>query len=63
VKDNQEKDKIETKPDKNEKRGRARRCQKPVTLEKAEKEKKIQLWRCQKPVTLEKAEKEKKIQL
>nr|GEY60549.1 hypothetical protein [Tanacetum cinerariifolium] len=43
VKDNQEKDKIKTKPDKNGKHGRARRCQKPVTLEKAEKEKKIQL--------------------
>nr|GEU66647.1 hypothetical protein [Tanacetum cinerariifolium] len=38
VKDKQEKDKIETKPDKNRKRRRARQCQSPVTDEKAEKE-------------------------
>nr|GEY65849.1 hypothetical protein [Tanacetum cinerariifolium] len=37
VKDKQEKDKIGTKPDKNEKRRRARQCQSPVTVEKAEK--------------------------
>nr|GEV25581.1 integrase, catalytic region, zinc finger, CCHC-type, peptidase aspartic, catalytic [Tanacetum cinerariifolium] len=37
VKDKQEKDKIETKPDENGKRGKARRCQKSVTVEKAEK--------------------------
>nr|GFB93480.1 RNA-directed DNA polymerase, eukaryota [Tanacetum cinerariifolium] len=35
VKDKQEKDKIGTKPDKNEKRGKAQRCQKSVTVEKA----------------------------
>nr|GEY07286.1 retrovirus-related Pol polyprotein from transposon TNT 1-94 [Tanacetum cinerariifolium] len=43
VKDKQEKDKIETKPDKNGKRGKARQCQSPVTVKKAEKEKKIQV--------------------
>nr|GEW26995.1 hypothetical protein [Tanacetum cinerariifolium] len=42
VKDKQEKDKIRTKPDKNGKHGRARQCQSPVTVKKAEKEKKIQ---------------------
>nr|GFA11072.1 hypothetical protein [Tanacetum cinerariifolium] len=42
VKDKQEKDKIGTKPDKNGKRGKARQCQSPVTIKKAEKEKKIQ---------------------
>nr|GEY79037.1 hypothetical protein [Tanacetum cinerariifolium] len=31
VKDKQEKDKIETKPDKNEKRGKARQCRRPIT--------------------------------
>nr|GEV37537.1 integrase, catalytic region, zinc finger, CCHC-type, peptidase aspartic, catalytic [Tanacetum cinerariifolium] len=36
-KDKQEKDKIETKPDENGKRGRAHQCQSPVTVEKAEK--------------------------
>nr|GEX72295.1 hypothetical protein [Tanacetum cinerariifolium] len=33
----QEKDKIETKPDENGKRGRARQCKSPVTVKKAEK--------------------------
>nr|GEZ93314.1 reverse transcriptase domain-containing protein [Tanacetum cinerariifolium] len=37
VKDKQEKDEIGTKPDKNEKRRKARQCRKPVTVEKAEK--------------------------
>nr|GEX52268.1 hypothetical protein [Tanacetum cinerariifolium] len=37
VKDKQEKDTIETKPDKNGKRGRVQQCQSPVTVEKAEK--------------------------
>nr|GEX04357.1 hypothetical protein [Tanacetum cinerariifolium] len=41
VKDKQEKDKIGTKPDKNEKRGKARQCQISVTIKKAEKAKKI----------------------
>nr|GEW76981.1 hypothetical protein [Tanacetum cinerariifolium] len=41
-KDKQEKDKIRTKPDKNERRGKTRRCQNSVTVKKAEKEKKIQ---------------------
>nr|GEU96414.1 integrase, catalytic region, zinc finger, CCHC-type, peptidase aspartic, catalytic [Tanacetum cinerariifolium] len=41
VKDKKEKDKIETKPDKNGKRGKAQQCQSP-TIKKAEKEKKIQ---------------------
>nr|GEV82074.1 hypothetical protein [Tanacetum cinerariifolium] len=36
------KDKIETKPDKNGKRGEARQCQSPITVKKAGKEKKIQ---------------------
>nr|GEV43435.1 hypothetical protein [Tanacetum cinerariifolium] len=40
VKDKQEKDKIGTKPDKNEKRGKARQCQIPVTINKAEKRRK-----------------------
>nr|GEX39254.1 hypothetical protein [Tanacetum cinerariifolium] len=43
VKDKQEKDKIETKPDKNGKRGKAQRSQKSVTVKKAGKEKKIQV--------------------
>nr|GEW88211.1 integrase, catalytic region, zinc finger, CCHC-type, peptidase aspartic, catalytic [Tanacetum cinerariifolium] len=42
VKDKQENDKIKTKPDKNEKRGKARQCKSPVTVKKIEKEKKIQ---------------------
>nr|GEW13120.1 zf-CCHC domain-containing protein/UBN2 domain-containing protein [Tanacetum cinerariifolium] len=42
VKDKQEKDKIETKPGKNKKRGKARQCKSPVTVKKTEKEKKIQ---------------------
>nr|GEX59870.1 hypothetical protein [Tanacetum cinerariifolium] len=37
VKDKQEKDKIGTKPNKNEKRGKARQCQNSVTIKKAEK--------------------------
>nr|GEY21810.1 retrovirus-related Pol polyprotein from transposon TNT 1-94 [Tanacetum cinerariifolium] len=36
VKENKEKDKIETKPEKNGKRGRARQYQRPITVEKAE---------------------------
>nr|GEX84425.1 ribonuclease H-like domain-containing protein [Tanacetum cinerariifolium] len=43
VKDKQEKDKIETKPDKNGKRGKARQCKNSVTIKKAEKAKKIQI--------------------
>nr|GEX38164.1 ribonuclease H-like domain-containing protein [Tanacetum cinerariifolium] len=43
MEDKQEKDKIETKPDKNGKRGKTRRCQSPVTVKKEEKEKKIQV--------------------
>nr|GFA72279.1 hypothetical protein [Tanacetum cinerariifolium] len=43
VKDKQEKDKIRTKPDKNEKRGKARQCRRPITVKKAGKEKKIQV--------------------
>nr|GEU38838.1 hypothetical protein [Tanacetum cinerariifolium] len=43
VKEKQEKDKIETKPDKNEKLGKAQQCRSPVTVKKAEKEKKIQI--------------------
>nr|GEZ99981.1 hypothetical protein [Tanacetum cinerariifolium] len=39
VKGKQEKDKIRTKPDKNEKRGKARQCRRPITVEKEEKEK------------------------
>nr|GEW10656.1 hypothetical protein [Tanacetum cinerariifolium]GEW50336.1 hypothetical protein [Tanacetum cinerariifolium] len=42
VKDKQEKDKIGTKPNKNEKRRKAWQSQSPVTVKKAEKEKKIQ---------------------
>nr|GEW90195.1 hypothetical protein [Tanacetum cinerariifolium] len=42
VKDKQEKDKIGTKPNKNEKRGKSQQCQSPITVKKAEKEKKIQ---------------------
>nr|GEW78965.1 RNA-directed DNA polymerase, eukaryota, reverse transcriptase zinc-binding domain protein [Tanacetum cinerariifolium] len=42
VKDKRENDKIETKPDKNEKHEKARQCKSPVTVKKAEKEKKIQ---------------------
>nr|GEY02070.1 retrovirus-related Pol polyprotein from transposon TNT 1-94 [Tanacetum cinerariifolium] len=45
VKEKQEKDKIETKPDKNGKRGKARQCKSPVTVKKAEKEKQIQTQR------------------
>nr|GFA83124.1 retrotransposon protein, putative, Ty1-copia subclass [Tanacetum cinerariifolium]GFA83400.1 retrotransposon protein, putative, Ty1-copia subclass [Tanacetum cinerariifolium] len=37
VKEKQEKDKIETKPNKNGKRGKAQQCQSLVTVEKAEK--------------------------
>nr|GEZ35341.1 hypothetical protein [Tanacetum cinerariifolium] len=40
VKEKQEKDKIGTKPDKNEKCGKAWRCQKPITVKKAEKRRK-----------------------
>nr|GEV30401.1 ribonuclease H-like domain-containing protein [Tanacetum cinerariifolium] len=42
VKDNQEKNKIGTKPDKNGKRRKARQYQRPITVKKTEKEKKIQ---------------------
>nr|GEV54894.1 hypothetical protein [Tanacetum cinerariifolium] len=42
VKDKQEKDKIETKPGKNRKRGKAWQCKSLVTIKKTEKEKKIQ---------------------
>nr|GEU62126.1 hypothetical protein [Tanacetum cinerariifolium] len=42
VKEKQEKDKTETKPNENGKRGRARQCKSLVTVKKAEKEKKIQ---------------------
>nr|GEX55416.1 hypothetical protein [Tanacetum cinerariifolium] len=42
VKVKQEKDKIRTKPDKNEKRGKAQQCQSPITVKKAEQEKKMQ---------------------
>nr|GEV49024.1 putative reverse transcriptase domain-containing protein [Tanacetum cinerariifolium] len=42
VKEKQEKEKIETKPDKNGKRGEARQCTRPITVEKAGKKKKIQ---------------------
>nr|GEY50607.1 zf-CCHC domain-containing protein/UBN2 domain-containing protein [Tanacetum cinerariifolium] len=41
VKVKQEKKKTETKPDKNEKRGKARQCKSPLTVKKAKKEKKI----------------------
>nr|GEY05108.1 reverse transcriptase domain-containing protein [Tanacetum cinerariifolium] len=40
VKEKQEKNKIETKLDKNGKRGKARQCQRPITVKKAEKRKK-----------------------
>nr|GEU95542.1 hypothetical protein [Tanacetum cinerariifolium] len=40
VKENKEKDKIGTKPDENEKRGKARQCQRPITVVKAEKRRK-----------------------
>nr|GFC32685.1 retrovirus-related Pol polyprotein from transposon TNT 1-94 [Tanacetum cinerariifolium] len=40
VKEKQEKDKIGTKPDENEKRGKARQCRRPITVEKEEKKKK-----------------------
>nr|GEY95438.1 hypothetical protein [Tanacetum cinerariifolium] len=40
VKENKEKDKIRTKPDKNGKHGKARQCRRPITVEKEEKEKK-----------------------
>nr|GEY39262.1 hypothetical protein [Tanacetum cinerariifolium] len=40
VKENKENDKIGTKPDKNGKRGKSRRCRRPITVEKEEKEKK-----------------------
>nr|GEZ32780.1 hypothetical protein [Tanacetum cinerariifolium] len=40
VKENKENDKMGTKPDKNEKRGKARQCRRPITVEKEEKEKK-----------------------
>nr|GFA94626.1 ribonuclease H-like domain-containing protein [Tanacetum cinerariifolium] len=39
VKDKQKKDKIESKPDKNGKRGKARKCQKAVTVKRARKTK------------------------
>nr|GEX14815.1 hypothetical protein [Tanacetum cinerariifolium] len=42
VKEKQEKDIIETKPDKNGKCGEARQCRRPVTVEKARKMKKTQ---------------------
>nr|GEV52635.1 reverse transcriptase domain-containing protein [Tanacetum cinerariifolium] len=42
MKDNQENDKIKTKPDKNGKREKARQYQRPITVKKTEKEKKIQ---------------------
>nr|GEW79441.1 putative reverse transcriptase domain-containing protein [Tanacetum cinerariifolium] len=43
VKEKQENDKIETKPDKNGKRGKVRQCQRPITVKKARKKKKIQV--------------------
>nr|GEU49587.1 hypothetical protein [Tanacetum cinerariifolium] len=43
VKEKQEKDKIGTKPDKNEKRRKARQCKSPVTVKKVEKEKKYRV--------------------
>nr|GEY03978.1 hypothetical protein [Tanacetum cinerariifolium] len=43
LKENQEKDKIETKPDKNEKRGEARKSQNQLQLREKEKLKKIQV--------------------
>nr|GEX28176.1 reverse transcriptase domain-containing protein [Tanacetum cinerariifolium] len=43
VKEKQENDKIETKPDKIGKRGKARQCRRPATVKKAEKEPKYRL--------------------
>nr|GEU65853.1 hypothetical protein [Tanacetum cinerariifolium] len=43
VKEKQENDKIGTKPNKNEKRGKARKCRSPITVEKAEKRRKYRL--------------------
>nr|GFC89402.1 hypothetical protein [Tanacetum cinerariifolium] len=43
VKDKQEKDKIESKPDKNEKRGEARKSQKQLQSREQEKLKKMQV--------------------
>nr|GFB09061.1 hypothetical protein [Tanacetum cinerariifolium] len=43
VKDKQEKDKIEMKVDKNEKRGKARQCRRPITVKKAEKRRKYKI--------------------
>nr|GEY23542.1 hypothetical protein [Tanacetum cinerariifolium] len=43
VKGKQEKDKIETKPKKNEKHGKARQCRRPITIKKERKMKKIQV--------------------
>nr|GEW03047.1 putative ribonuclease H-like domain-containing protein [Tanacetum cinerariifolium] len=43
VKENKEKDKIRTKPDKNGKRGKTWHCRRPITIEKKEKKKKIQV--------------------
>nr|GFA55001.1 ribonuclease H-like domain-containing protein [Tanacetum cinerariifolium] len=40
VKENKEKDKMGTKPNKKGKRGKARQCRRPITVEKEEKEKK-----------------------
>nr|GEX06848.1 hypothetical protein [Tanacetum cinerariifolium] len=45
VKEKQEKDKIGTKSDNNGKRGKARQCQSPITVKKAEKENKYRLKR------------------
>nr|GEU62713.1 hypothetical protein [Tanacetum cinerariifolium] len=43
VKENKEKDKIETKPDETGKRGKARQCRRPITVKKAEKRRKYRL--------------------
>nr|GEV16582.1 hypothetical protein [Tanacetum cinerariifolium] len=43
VKEKQGKDKIGTKPDKNGKRGKARQCRRPITVEKAEKGRKYKV--------------------
>nr|GEX29819.1 hypothetical protein [Tanacetum cinerariifolium] len=43
VKEKQETDKIETKPDKNGKRGKARQCRRPITVKKAEKRRKYKV--------------------
>nr|GEV19087.1 hypothetical protein [Tanacetum cinerariifolium] len=43
VKDKQEKDKIETKLDKNRKRGKAQQCRRPITVKKAEKRRKYKV--------------------